>query len=161
MTMKRIFFAILLGLSFSTFGQDLINGGKTSTLTYIFKLDDSEVKQLLLSKKDANFSEALLHTKVDSFPTAVNYSKTLKPGYYLEVYLNEYGTVAELISILPFQLKLFNNHADLAFMLHDSLGNTIRDARLKINNTNIHFQEKTQIYSLNKRYNNGLLEIAL
>ncbi|MBC8111058.1 MAG: hypothetical protein H7Y04_08375, partial [Verrucomicrobia bacterium] len=149
---------LFICLTVSGFSQDITTSRKTSFYTYIFKITESEARQIY-RKNLAVVTDSFFHTVSDSFPTNKSFAKPLPVGHYLFAFAHENELVFEFKSVSRLQVKTLNNKNDLALHLHDSSGNLVSDARVLVKNKTIRFDKNTQSYRLKNTHHRGLLAI--
>lgn len=143
-------------ISFSNLlGQDLANSRKSSPYTYIYKLTDSEARQMY-EKTISAVDDSFFHTRIDSFSTDSIYSGVLSYGHYLYVFADGNQINVELESINNVDIRMLNNQQDLQIIAFDSIGARIEDAALFVGKKKVKFNERSQTYLVTKSNHHGL-----
>ena len=148
-------FALGLG---ATFGQDLRTSRQTSYDTYIYQLTDEQavaIYQEGLKAVDENY----FHTLVDQYSTDSLYTTQLPYGHYLKTWSKGEELLFELFSETNVSVKILNNGTDLNLLVHDSLGQVVPDARVRLRKKRIPFDPVSQTYRLKKTNRRGLLTV--
>ncbi len=157
--MKKLYTLLFLVImTLPALSQDLVHSRKTSFYTYVFQITNAEARSIY--RKDLSaVKESFFHTVIDSFATSQPYLRQLPVGHYLMAHAEEDQLVYRLQSVSKLQVKLLNNNRDLVIHLHDSLGNAVSDAKVRLKKNSIPYDAKTQAYRLNKTYKHGLLAV--
>ena len=143
----------------NAFPQGLLNSRHSSYYTYLYEITPEET-EYLYTHPYKQLNESVFHTLRDSFPTdEILNANHLSFGHFLKVYVLGNELRYELLSILPFEMQLLDNQRDLSLWVYDSLGNTIKDAVVHIEQKSIPFDAITQTYTLKKSNRRGLISI--
>ena len=155
---------VLLLLKADTLSAQVLSESRTNSLyTYIYKLESSELKELLTNYY-FYIPEDFLKHKVDSFYTdsGANYMPTLPVGHYIFAKSVGNQLATRLISNNTFDVKLLDNKRDLNLFIHKKESTeSIITAKVTINKKNIPFDPKTNTYRLPKSNRNGLLVVEI
>lgn len=150
---------ILLTVTFSLFAQDLRTSRSSSYFTYIFKLTEQQASEVY-QKGMSEVADDFFANLVDSFPTDKHYGDSLPLGNYLYVKSVKNMLNLELKSVNNIDVKILNNNQDLAIVVHDSLGNNISLADVRLGTTKIKYDSKTNTFRLTKTNRQGLLKVT-
>jgi alpha-2-macroglobulin len=133
---------------------------RTSAFRYVYSINNNEA--LAISKKGIHpaKAETYLHTLVDSFDIKTTVPQ-LAAGNYLLVYALENSLNLELYPVNNCRIKIINNYRDLAVVLHDSSGQLIPGAKLKLGKKSLSFDAATQTYRLNKFKRGGCCVLSI
>jgi hypothetical protein len=143
--MTRVYFCLfLLSLSYSAIAQrSLSKSRQTSFFTYIYPVNEETVRSLYNGRK---LDEGVLRTPIDSLLTTKGLFPFLPQGNYLKVYVEKNDLHYSLIENRTAYLKLLDNRKDLQFIVVDSSGREIRDAKVSINDKEISYDVKAGLY---------------
>src|SRR5688572_17236003 len=137
--------------------NNLSGSRKAGPFSYVYQLTNKEV--LTLHRKGIRkVNESFLHTKIDSIPSENEFSLK-KPGNYLIVSASRNQLYYVVRNVPAIQYKLINNKYDLALFIHDKYGVRIADAKVKLDNSNLPYDQSTNSYRLPKTKRGGLLRI--
>ena len=150
---------MIFGLSIGTaFGQDLRTSRQTSYDTYIYQLTDKQAVAIYQEGLKA-VDERYFHTLVDQYPTDSLYTAQLPYGHYLKTWSKGDEVLFELFSETNVSVKVLNNGTDLNLLVHDSLGQVVSDAQVRLRKKRIPFDPVSQTYRLKKTNRRGLLTV--
>ncbi|MCB9334914.1 MAG: carboxypeptidase regulatory-like domain-containing protein [Flavobacteriales bacterium] len=159
--MKYYLVILFTLLSFYSKSQLVSESRTNSIFTYIYQLENSEVKELL-SKYHYHIPEHFFTNKIDSFynDSGYYYRPKLPTGHYFLTKAEGNQLITELFSINSIDVKLIDNKRDLNLFVHKK-GSTeaLKNAKVTINNKAIYFNDKTNTYNLPKSNKKGLLVI--
>lgn len=159
-TTMRIIFVVVFGFLYTSLSaQKLLESRKSSHFTYIFKISDEEAERIY-AKKKVEIDTDFFHTLIDSFPTDQEYTKKLSHGHYLKTYSDRNIQKTEIATVQNLEVFLLNNHHDLVVQLYDLNGNIVRDAKVKINNKSLSFNDGIEAFFHRKSNKKGLLKIT-
>jgi TonB-dependent SusC/RagA subfamily outer membrane receptor len=157
--LKTIIFFLFTQLSFVSYSQNLIESRHTSYFTYIFKITDSEARQIY--KKDLwKVDEKFFHTIVDSVPTDSVFKRNLPVGHYLRVHTIKNKLSFDVTSVQNFDVIILDNNTDLVVQVFDLKGDIIPDAEVSVRMKRIHFDNKSKAYIDKKSNQKGLLRVT-
>lgn len=138
--------------------QALLTSRNTSYYTYVYKLTNTQARVVYKRGIDVATPD-FFKNMVDSFPADSVYKKNLSVGHYMYVKAIENQLNLKVESKTNLFVDIVNNGVDLNIMLHDSSGQLIKDARIKLNRKKISFDSQTGTYSLKSNNRQGLLEV--
>ncbi|MEM6379454.1 MAG: hypothetical protein AAF705_14695, partial [Bacteroidota bacterium] len=158
--MRTLFLvAGLLFFNLPLISQDLLKSPQHAAQDFLFQLTNEQAKALYKTDGPTDFDYQLLRTLVDSIPFREKLARNYPAGHYLRVSLIRDQVESELLSFQYFQAHLLDNHRDFCLQVIDTSGQIIRDAKVKINNRRIRFDESTQSYRVPKANRKGRLTI--
>jgi len=140
--------------------QNLLYSEAYGRYQYIYKISNDDAKAFYKSKK-AEVKPEYFKTLVDSFPYGQTYNKPLKPGHYLKVSIVNNTLQTTLAAVHNFEIYLLNNDTDLNIRILDKKGEHIKNARVKLGNKKIAFEDNTQCYSIKRSYKKGILTVSV
>ncbi len=146
-------------LSFQSKAQNLFNSKQYSHHTYLYKISNTEAKEIYkreLRKADSTY----LHTLITSYPTDSVFKDTLSTGHYIRTYVRQNKQQIEVTSIPNFYVYILNNNTDLCIQVSDLNGAIIEDAKVQIKNKIIQFDRASQSYLMPKSNKRGLLAVS-
>ncbi len=154
--MRKLLILILFITGTCQAQTPLSDSRHTSAFRYVYSISNEEA--LAITKKGIRpaKAETYLHTLVDSFDIKTTVPQ-LAAGNYLLVYALENSLNLELYPVNNCRIKIINNYRDLAVVVHDSSGQLIPGAKLKLGKKALSFDAATQTYRLNKFKRGGLL----
>jgi alpha-2-macroglobulin len=136
----------------------LPNSLHTSAQQYIYRITDAEAQAIFTKGIRPAKTEQYLHTLIDS--TNINAALPHLPvGHYLLAYAQENNLHIKLHDMTNSEIKIINNYRSLAVLVHDSTGQTITDAHVKLRNKTLAFDANTQCYRLGRYRKKGLLQV--
>lgn len=155
-----LLFTFLLSFIGLSQGQShLARSGFRSHYTYIYQLNNLQAHSIHQSGPRVVRAH-YFQTLVDSFAVGERLHKTLPQGHYLFVHSNGPELVYDLKTYSPLFIKVLPAKSALAVLVHDSLGNTITDARVQLNNRKAPYDPATQTYRLRHAPREGLLTVT-
>lgn len=155
----KLLFLCWLAIAGSAVAQSkLAKSLQRSPYTYIYRLSADEVKRFY-QKGAGVVDESFFHTLYDSYAAYTVYPEQIPHGHYLFAYASGPDLAYELKSINPYSVKLLPNQQDLVVLLHDSLGQVLTGAQVKVGGKKVPYDATTQTYRLPKYKKNGLLEV--
>jgi alpha-2-macroglobulin len=141
-----------------SYSQNLIKSRQTSYFTYIFKITDSEARQIY--KKDLwKVDEKFFHTLVDSVPTDSVFRKNLPVGHYLRAYTVKNKLSLDVTSVQSFDVIILDNNTDLVVQVYDLKGEIIPGAEVSVRMKTLKFDSKSKAYIDKKSNQKGLLKV--
>ncbi|GHT17278.1 hypothetical protein FACS189429_0980 [Bacteroidia bacterium] len=151
---------LLLLSNLQVFGQgrNALAERRTSALTYIYRIADSEAKTLLLKTLE-KIEQNLFYDFVDSFPADSTYRKPLAAGHYLFVKTVENRQTADYRFVPAFDVLTLNNNTDLCIQVIDLQGNIVTDAEVRVKSKLLKLDKKTNCYTDKKSYKKGILSV--
>ena len=150
---------LIVGLSIGTvFGQDLRTSRQTSYDTYIYQLTDEQAVAIYQEGLKV-VNESYFHTLIDQYPTDSLYTTQLPYGHYLKTWSKGEELLFELFSETNVSVKILNNGTDLNLLVHDSLGQVVPGARVRLRKKRVPFDPVSQAYRLKKTNRQGLLTV--
>ncbi|MBC5994457.1 carboxypeptidase-like regulatory domain-containing protein [Pontibacter cellulosilyticus] len=142
------------------FAQSKVETSKIrSHYNYVYKLTDTEAETVYKNGSEV-VGPSYFHTLTDSFTVAENYTKKLPQGHYLFMHSNGPDLVYTLTTYTSLAVKLLQIKPALAILVHDSLGNIITDAEVRVNNKKASFDPATKTYRLKKTPKDGFLSVS-
>ena len=145
-------------IAFQSQSQNLLESEAFGRYAYVYKITDQQAKTFFEEEKP-EYNTSYFEKLVDSFPAKSEYRKILKQGYYLKVKIIENKVEMALTTVQDFNLFIFNNDKDLNIRVLDLKGKPIENAKIKLKNKRIPFDSKTQTYSLDKNYKDGIISL--
>ncbi|QHL87576.1 TonB-dependent receptor plug domain-containing protein [Nibribacter ruber] len=149
---------LFLGTFTALSQRNLGNSRTSSYYTYVYQLTNQEAREVF-TNGIYRVEPSYFHTVIDSFQTDWSYSRPLPVGHYLFTHAAGADLEFELKTQAGFQVKLLDNQRDLAVLVHDSLGNVIPTAQVKINKRTVPFDQATHTYRLANYKKGGLLTV--
>ena len=131
-----------------------------SPVTLVYKIADAEAEKLYRGRQKS-LNEKMLRHCVDSLRGIAQALPDGYPdGHYLLVNAQGNHLHFRLASIVPFEHRLLNNQRDMALVVFNrKTGQTVANARVKVGNKRLRFDEKTQSYRRTKTDKQGVLSI--
>ncbi|SIT82388.1 carboxypeptidase-like regulatory domain-containing protein [Pontibacter indicus] len=137
----------------------LANSQLRSPYTYIYKITDEQA--LDIYEKGPNVVKAsFFHTAIDSFAIGKTYTKPLPQGHYLYMHAQGPDLVYWLETKSKTQAKLLHLQPELALVVHDSLGQLIRNAKVTAGKKHVPFDSETNTYRLKKGPKKGIVSVS-
>lgn len=160
MLRKLLLFLILSLALLPAFSQGrLASSHLRSPYTYIYQLSDAEA--LMIYEKGPDVVKgSFFHTVVDSFAIGKSYTGKLPQGHYLYMHAQGPDLVYWLESKSSLHVKLLHLQPELALLLHDSQGQHVADAQVRVGRKQVPFDPKTQTYRLAKAPKKGVLKVT-
>ncbi|MCA0236034.1 MAG: carboxypeptidase regulatory-like domain-containing protein [Bacteroidetes bacterium] len=153
MKKPTLFILLFLLLSCSLFAQNTNSFGRFSEY---YQLSPREAHSILVDQ--APFDSSWLHSPVgmsDTMPV-----QRLPFGYYLAVSARTEGIDIEVITRAPVQMTVFpSRRRSLEFVLTDTLGRRISDAKASIQGKKIRFDTRMQVYRIPRPRQGRMLQI--
>eukprot|EP00825_Cyclidium_porcatum_P004544 TRINITY_DN12144_c0_g1_i4.p1 TRINITY_DN12144_c0_g1~~TRINITY_DN12144_c0_g1_i4.p1 ORF type:complete len:191 (-),score=17.75 TRINITY_DN12144_c0_g1_i4:291-863(-) len=146
-----LFLIIIIFLANFSNAQNLLQSRTTSPYTYIYKISNAEAKKIYKSNESISYNPKLFHTLIDSFPTTSKYDKELKQGHYVEVSDKTYYNWITLKTIANFNVVKIDNDKDFVVKVIDSLGNSLKNCFVKLDNKQLTYDFETETYYLKKQ----------
>jgi len=151
------FILLFVGLSQA---QSRLEKSKTrSPYTYIYRITSKEAQRIYKTGPKV-VNTAYFHSLIDSFALNTSLNKKLPQGHYLFMYSNGPDLVYNLKTYTNDEVKILPVKPALAVMVHDSLGNSITDAEVRLNDKKASFDKLTQTYQFKKTPKTGLLAVT-
>jgi hypothetical protein len=150
---------MFIQLSLFSYSQNLIESRHTSYFTYIFKITDSEARQIY--KNDLwKVNDKFFHSLIDSVPTDSVFKRNLPLGHYIRVHTIKNKLSFEITSVQNFDVMILDNNTDLIIQVFDLKGDIISDAEVSVRMKRVHFDNKTKAYIDKKSDQKGLLKVT-
>lgn len=140
--------------------DSLLSSRRGSFYNYIYSITPQEAHAYTEKYAPSLTNMVRAGKLLDSFPSHKSYEKTLPTGYYLFVYAYEHTLQAEMHSVAPYEVHLLNNETDFQAVVHDTLGQPIKDADLRLKKRKVSFNPKSQTYKINKTNKEGWLTVT-
>ncbi len=121
----------------------------------IYRIDDHEARAALADR--APFDSTWLHTLLGFSDTLLR--ENLPPGHYLYVTGQQESVYVSAFERNSFQLNVLPTRRGLMFVLTDTEGRRISDARITMNGRKIRFDEKMQAYCIARPRQERILEV--
>ncbi len=156
--MRRIFVLIITALLLqSLHAQNLLNSRHTSYLTYVYKLNEEEAREVFQEGEfiDPAFKPSLLYT----YPTDSTDNTILDPGHYLRVKTKAGKLEINAFTVTDLSIRVMNNQTDLCIQVFDKSGNIIPDADIYLKRKKISFDTKSKSYRISKTNKQGNLSV--
>ncbi|MDH5475690.1 MAG: hypothetical protein OEX22_08380, partial [Cyclobacteriaceae bacterium] len=149
---------LFMMMSIQLIGQNLIDSRKSSYITYIYKIKDSELESLY--KKDiSDLEDSYYHSLVDSFYTDSTLQKKLDYGHYLFVSAVKGDLKIEAKSFNNTDVRVINNKNDLQIVVFSKKGERIANALVYVKNRKLKFDKKSGSYTIDKSNNFGVIKV--
>ncbi len=154
-----LFLSVLL-FSASLKGQDLRVARTQSHYTYIFKINNEQLKFCYTDKNYFNKLESALITPIDSFLTDSGLKKELTAGAYIHVSARDNYLHWELNAPTSFDICLFNNKHDFCLSVYNKInGKAIGNAVIDLAGKKISYDSLSKTYNLHFSQKTGLLSV--
>ncbi|MBN8576139.1 MAG: carboxypeptidase-like regulatory domain-containing protein [Cytophagales bacterium] len=152
-------FLLLLFISASVCGQDLITSRRSSYFTFVYKLAPSEARRLYEHQKP---TIEYCHTLHSLYPTdSAKFQDELPVGHYLLVKTVSDKLHYELVSVNNTSVHILNNQRDLLFTVSNRSGIPVTDADVKIKGKKIAFSKEDNAYTIQKSNHHGIVSVTL
>ncbi|MFD0749514.1 alpha-2-macroglobulin family protein [Mucilaginibacter calamicampi] len=125
--------------------KPLSSSRRSSLFTYIYKCaDEGVLRTFKLNNKIIN--DNWFKNPIDSFKTDSKWNNTLPPGNYFLVFAAGNKLKYELVENHSAWLKVLQNNVDTRFIITDVNGKQLNNITVRINNSNVAFDETTGTY---------------
>ncbi|WP_162055448.1 carboxypeptidase-like regulatory domain-containing protein [Pontibacter pamirensis] len=162
--MLKLFLSLLALISFCTGtvqAQGKLEKARTrSHYTYIYKVNNKEACKIYKDGPQA-VNASQFHAPIDSFAVQEGFPKQLPQGHYLFMHSAGPELVYNLRTYSPIFVKLLQVKPALAVLVHDSLGNSIANAEVRLKGKKATYDPATQTYRLKRTPRKGLLSLSL
>jgi hypothetical protein len=162
--MLKQFLSLLALISFCTGAvqaQDKLKNAQTrSPYTYIYKVSNKEAFKIYEKGTQAVDASRFL-APIDSFTVKEGLQKQLPQGHYLFMHSAGPELVYDFRTYSPIFVKLLQVKPALAVLVHDSLGNSMADAEVRLKGRTATYDPATQTYRLKRTPRKGLLSVSL
>ncbi|MBX0332898.1 carboxypeptidase-like regulatory domain-containing protein [Pontibacter sp. HSC-14F20] len=160
MLKQLLLLAFIFLYSVPAFAQGrLANSQLRSPYTYIYKITDEQALRIYEKGPDV-VKNSFFHTVIDSFAINKSYTKPLPHGHYLYMHAQGPDLVYWLETKSQLQAKLLHLQPELALLVHDSLGQLVRDATIMAGDKRVPFDSKTNTYRLKKGPKKGIVSVS-
>ncbi|NME67014.1 alpha-2-macroglobulin family protein [Flammeovirga aprica] len=156
--LKLLFFTLLI--SSSVFSQDLLKSRRSSYYTYVYKITNQEAEKIYkngIEKVDDTFFHSLVDSVAKDFQTE---EKRYPVGHYLFTQVVGSNQHVELHSEESVDVFVLNNDKDLVVQVYNLEGNSIEDAKVKVNQKVLRFDNERHAYVDQKSNKDGLLKVT-
>jgi hypothetical protein len=157
MSLKPVFYLLLLILPLQLAAQDLRWGRKNSYFTYIFRLENRDAAELMQGNRKRS-PDPYLTNLHDSFPSDSIYRKKLPTGHYM--FVNAIGNRLDyaIHSVNATEVQLYDNRRDLSILVFDiQSGATVTDAVVTVDGKNIPYDTTSLTYLLPRSGRDGFV----
>lgn len=155
-----IFICLVFCPSLSNAQGKLERSKTRSYYTYIYQVSNKEA-QNIYEHGPKVVSASYFHSLVDSFAVKTSFNKTLPKGHYLFMHSNGPDLEFNLRTYAPFDIKLLQVKPALSVLVHDSTGNPITNADVRVQGRKAVFDQVTKNYRLNKTPKDGLVAVSI
>ncbi len=156
----RLLFILLLLSTLRCFAVDALLTGKWGSPYYLFELSNGMVEKIFdgdgLEEKNEWWNELLKDSssvvRFDSLPKKeiVDFVEQGTPGNYLLANLKDGIVEMTYIPVLPFRMSTGSDYKKFAIRLRDSLGVSIGDAVVSVDDKVLKYDSKRELYSTSK-----------
>lgn len=148
----------LVFLSCQLFGQDLLDGRRSSYYTFIYKVSNDQAKKLY--KEIWDLDTTYLTNPYDFFPTDSAYKRTLPVGHFIFVKAKGEVVETELKSVNNVTIHVLNNHRDLMMVFSDSMGREVPGLKVSAGAKEIPFDKDVRAYRVERSNKRGVISVV-